>query len=194
MLAAARRLLTQRSLAVPSAGRHQAALAALCMCALLLSACGTAPIRSQDVRSPALARIDKAFAQTVAAAHKDPHAEWHSGWTGNMWVNFWGNNNLGLCYQWQRLVYDGVIDTVHQVGWQATGIVINKGTPHEHHAVLVYDPHRIGEKALLTAARTRPVFVLDAWRRGQADIYRLADWTAMPFWKKVPAQLQSLKR
>lgn len=167
-------------------------LAALCV-VVLLTGCGAAPIRADHLQDPAMQAIDTAFRNTVRAAHDSTKLDWHSGWTGNMWINFWRGNNRGLCYQWQQLVYTGVLPTVRRVGWKAVGVVINQGASHEHHAVIVFDPRRIDEKNLLKAPRSAPAYVLDAWRRGQADVYRLADWLQLAWVVQVPARLQQLQ-
>jgi len=156
---------------------------------LLLGACAGAPLRPSDLHSPALQQIEAAFARTVDAANNDPQRSWHSGWIGNMWVNFRREDNEGLCYQWKNLVYAGVAPTVRKVGWGVTGIVINQGTAHEHHAVLVYDPARSNRATLLSDPTHQRAFVLDAWRRGRPDIYPLADWLKLSWFKEVPARL-----
>ena len=159
----------------------------------LLAACSAVPLRPGQLQNPALRTIHTAFERTVEAAQDDPNIEWHSGWLGNMWVNFWKGDNRGLCYQWQQLVYNGVAPAARRVGWDATGIVINAGTRHEHHAVLVFDPRKVRRDALLTPEGRTHVYVLDAWREGQADIYRLTDWLKLPFAVESTARLQTLQ-
>lgn len=158
---------------------------------LVLSAggCAVQPVEPGSLRDPALAKIHAAFVRTVEAARNDPANRWHSGWTGNIRVNLSGERDLGLCYQWQAWVYRGVLPTVHEVDWHATGIMINFGTKNEHHAVLVFDPKRVDQDKLLASPRDRPVWVLDAWRRGRADMYRLEDWLELPLIVWTPAKL-----
>jgi hypothetical protein len=72
-------------------------------------------------------------------------------------VNFFGGPHRGQCYEWRDLVYDGVIDTVRQVGWTATGLVVSKGTYSEHSAVIVFDPKRVPEDQVLAGGAGRPV-------------------------------------
>jgi hypothetical protein len=86
-------------------------------------------------------------------------------------------------------VHAGVEETVQRVGWQATGIVINRGAEHEHHAVVVYDPGQVTAEHLLAAQPSEPVYVLDAWRRGQADIYVMRDWLQLPITVSVAAEI-----
>jgi hypothetical protein len=173
--------------------RHLGRLAGLLAMLVLLASCSAVPLRPGQLHSPALRIIHAAFQRTVEAAHDDPDIEWHSGWLGNMWVNFWKGDNRGLCYQWQQLVYNGVAPAARRAGWDATGIVINGGTRHEHHAVLVFDPKEVRRDALLTPEGRTHVYVLDAWREGQADIYRLTDWLRLPFAVADTARLQTLQ-
>jgi hypothetical protein len=156
---------------------------------LTLSGCVILPLHHDSIEDPALLEIKTAFANTVEQILNDPEQQWTSGWLGNMWVNFHGDNNRGLCYEWKYRVHAGVIETVAGVNWQATGIVINQGAAHEHHAVIVFDPARISEKDLLSASRKQPVYVLDAWRHGKADIYHLTDWLQLPQTVSVAARI-----
>lgn len=156
---------------------------------LALGGCVILPIQHDAIEDPALLEIRTAFAQTVEQALNDPEQQWTSGWLGNMWVNFHGDNNRGLCYEWKYRVHAGVKDTVARIGWQATGIVINEGAEHEHHAVIVYDPKRVSEQDLLTAPHQQPVYVLDAWRHGKPDIYHLADWLQLAQTVSVAAKV-----
>ena len=157
--------------------------------AVILAGCVILPINQDEINEPALDNIREAMATTVAAALNDPDEEWTSGWLGNMWVNFHKGEQRGLCYQWKYRIHEGVKDTVHKQGWELSGIVINEGAKHEHHAVVVYDPKRITADTLLTATSGQPVYVLDAWRQGQPDIYHLADWLKLPAEVYVAAKL-----
>ena len=154
-----------------------------------ISGCVVLPINHDSIGDPALLKIKTAFSNTVEQTLNDPKQQWTSGWLGNMWVNFHGDQNRGLCYEWKYRVHAGVIKTVTQVGWQSTGIVINQGADHEHHAVIVFDPSRVSEQTLLSAPRNQSIYVLDAWRQGQADIYHLADWLKLPQTVTIAAKI-----
>ena len=156
---------------------------------LLLSACVVMPLERDNINDPALQRIHHAFAKTIDDAFNDPDEQWTSGWLGNMWVNFHEGNQRGLCYQWKYRIHAGVKETVLAQGWQLTGIVINQGADGEHHAVIVYDPERIQKAQLLKASIKQPVYVLDAWRRGQPDIYPVSEWIKLARHHHVPARL-----
>ncbi len=156
---------------------------------LLLSACVVTPLEQDNINDPALQKIHHAFAETITQAFNDPNEEWTSGWLGNMWVNFHEGKQRGLCYQWKYRIHAGVKDTVHAQGWELTGIVINQGADGEHHAVIVYDPTRIKPEQLVSANTAQPVFVLDAWRRGQPDIYPVSEWLKLARHQYVPAKL-----
>ena len=162
------------------------------MSCLLLTACVALPIERENIKEPALQKIHQAFSQTVHEALNDPEEDWTSGWLGNMWVNFHEGRQRGLCYQWKYRVHAGVKSTVLAQGWQLTGIVVNKGADGEHHAVVVYDPKRIKTQQLLAASIDKPVFILDAWRQGQPDIYHLTQWLQLPRHIHIPAQLVNI--
>ncbi len=164
----------------------------LALAAMLVSGCATAPLASTAITDPKLAQIQAAFERTVRQAHANPDVDWLSGWSGNAWVNMAGGSNYGLCYQWRDLVYAGVLPTVRRVGWAAKGIVISQGTINEHHAVVVFDPRRLPLKQVLSASVRQPAYVLDAWRRGRADIYPLHTWLQLPLFLRTPAQLRTL--
>ena len=168
---------------------NRATLATLLL-ALLLTGCAAGPTRPSAMPDAPLARIHAAFEETIAAAHNDSRTTWRSGWLGNAWVNLRGDPNIGLCYQWRDLVYHGVQPTVRQEGWEATGIVISRGTNNEHHAVVVYDPARISENGVMSATASQPVYVLDAWRNGRADIYPISVWLNLPLVVRSPAVLR----
>ena len=142
---------------------------------LLLTGCISLPLHNAGIDDPALQKIATRYEQVIKAAHNDPDTVWQSGWVGNMWIHYSDNTQRGLCYEWKHLVYDGVVDTVHQVGWQARGIAVKEGTAHEHHAVIVFDPKRINADNLLHADYGQ-AYVLDAWLQGKADIFHLRDW------------------
>jgi len=144
--------------------------------ACLLGGCGTTAPLADHTLDPKLASIHTALENVVRACREDQNQDWYSGWTGNMWVNFRKGPARGLCYHWQSSVYEGVLPVVHDVGWEAGGMVINGDTYLEHHVVLVFDPTRIHYDEILETQAPRPVYVLDAWRRGEPDIFTLDDW------------------
>jgi hypothetical protein len=167
-------------------------LAMAALACILVSGCASAPLQSAAMVDPNLAEIQTAFEKTVRQAHTHTDVVWLSGWSGNAWVNMAGGSNYGLCYQWRDLVYAGVLPTVRHTGWAAKGIVINQGTVNEHHAVVVFDPQRLPLEKLLSATAQQPAYVLDAWRRGRADIYALHTWLQLPLFLRSPAQLRTL--
>jgi hypothetical protein len=141
---------------------------------------------------PELRTIHRAFEEAIEEADADPSSSWYSGVAGNFWVNLWGRSNYGLCYQWQEMVFAGVRSTVRSLDWETCGIQVNGGTMHEHHAVLVFDPQLVRTDHLLGPPPAEPVYVLDGWRRGRADIYRLVDWLELPSRIAVPPELEDL--
>jgi len=155
----------------------------------MMSGCVVIPLERDNINEPALQKIHQAFAKTIEAALNDPNEEWTSGWLGNMWVNFHEGSQRGLCYQWKYRVHTGVKETVLAQGWQLTGIVVNQGAKGEHHAVIVYNPQQISSEKLLTANLSQPVFVLDAWRRAEPDIYPVSEWLRLDRHRLVPPKL-----
>lgn len=161
----------------------------LTLLALLYGCAAAPPLRPAQYGHPELVEIHRAFQQAVEDAHQDPNSHWRSGWTGNIIVNTLPDSERGLCYQWQELVYAGVLDTVKRVGWHANGIVINKATRHEHHAVIVFDPKVTDQDHILDSPQSNPAWVLDAWRRGKADIFTVQQWVELPLFKLVPPKI-----
>jgi hypothetical protein len=158
----------------------------LAVMGLALTGCATThPIEIGSIQRPELASIADALEQTVADAHADPDTDWHSGWTGNVVVNWFEGDRMGLCYHWRDQVYDGVAPTCESVGWEAWGVTINRGVKGEHHAVLVFDPE-LGTVQRVLAEREPDAFVLDAWRRGRPDIYPLPEWLSLATIRKGP--------
>ena len=168
---------------------HGLATVLILFVAITLAGCVILPLSKEEMNTPALKNIHAAFARTVTQALNDPNENWTSGWLGNMWVNYHEDRQRGLCYQWKYRVHAGVKKAVHAEGWELTGIVINEGVKHEHHAVVVYDPKRITADKLLKATPRQPVYILDAWRQGQPDIYHMADWLQLPAEVTVAAKL-----
>ena len=155
----------------------------------LAAGCSVAtPLTQHQIREIGLTEIHEAFELTVARAHCDPRLTWHSGWWGNVRVYLGGGDHRGLCYEWQWLIHRGVVEAAKRLGWRSVGITINRGTPAEHHAVLVYDP--MPDRASLPE-RPKGAYVLDAWSRGKADVYSLESWLEKPLLVFVPAQLEA---
>lgn len=168
--------------------------------ALASAACvqGT-PLRERDLPSPALHAIQAAFTRTTDEIKSDPNHTWVSGPWGNRWINGVASIDeslradfRGYCFQWQERVYLGVNTTVRRVGWELCGVRINMNLPHEHHAVLVWDPRVISKDRILAAPRPRPAYVLDAWRHGQPEIFTLDDWEDAAFRHESPVQLEDV--
>ncbi len=176
---------------IPGPGGSADLLASALLC-LVLVGCGHSPLRPDQTTEPALVPIRAAFERTIEQARQNPDVSWQSGWLGNASINLLGGPRRGLCYEWRNLVYAGVIDTVRAVGWDATGVVMSKYTYSEHSAVIVFDPARVPQTEILVADPGRPVYVLDAWRRGQADIYPLHVWLKLPLIVRSPAQIKPL--
>lgn len=144
----------------------------------LLGGCASSAPLVDHTRDPRLARIHAALEDVVRTCKSRQDEDWYSGWMGNAWVNFRKGPARGLCYHWQSAVYDGVLPTVHALGWEAGGLMVHTDSYIEHHVVLVFDPSKIQADKILEAPPPRPVYVLDAWRRGEPDMFKLDDWLA----------------
>ena len=161
---------------------------------LLVGGCTARPDRvdAANAPDPELAEIAASFERAVERLTSADDAVWHDGWTGNIIVNTSNNRgdarHIGLCYQWRDAIYRGVVFDVKGVGWNCGGVAINRGTRHEHHAVLVARPD-LSPQDLLPDPPETGAYVLDAWGRGRADIYRLKDWITLPFFQEVPPEL-----
>ncbi|MEM9372469.1 MAG: hypothetical protein AAGA55_02395 [Planctomycetota bacterium] len=166
--------------------------------AALVGGCvgGPRPVDVASMPDPELTKIATAFDREVERLASADDAVWHTGWGGNIIVNALGNAagsaHIGLCHEWRDAVYRGVVFDVRRAGWNCGGIVINRGTRQEHHAVLVARPD-LGTDALLPVPPTAGAYVLDAWRRGSADIYRLADWIELPLLIETPPELIDMR-
>jgi hypothetical protein len=158
----------------------------------LLAGCSVAPLRRSEMREPELLAIHAAFERAVDTADQNPELNWHSGWMGNILVNLVGGDNQGLCYHWQEWTYQTVSPAVRETGWDVCGIAINVGWSGEHHAVLVWDPRRVARPDLLLEENAAASYVLDPWRRGSADIYRLEEWLTLPLVIHAPAEIEDL--
>ncbi len=160
---------------------------------LALSACAAMikPIKSNNIDG--LQVIHEAYRKTVHSAHNDSSQSWNNGRLGNIIVNINGGEHKGLCYHWQKLVYNGIQPALVKTGWEATGIAINEGSFFEHHAVLVYDPGIIGPNEILEEPYKSNSYVLDPWSSGEPRIYTTADWLKLPLTIKKPARLTRIK-
>ncbi len=158
--------------------------------AIALIGCAAKPGRvvAADTPDPQLVPIAQSFARTVERIRSADDATWHTGWVGNVFVNALGGSNMGLCHEWRDAVFRGVVFDTRAQGWNCFGIAINRGTRHEHHAVLVACAE-LTAGDLLPAPPGRGAYVLDAWSRGRDDIYRLKDWIALPVFQQAPAEL-----
>lgn len=157
----------------------------------LLVGCSANPalIDPATAPDPELAEIAVSFERTVDRLTSAEDADWRAGWFGNVLVNTASDGrSIGLCHQWRDAVYRGVVFDVRRLGWTCGGVTINRGTSHEHHAVLVARPE-LGPSDLLPEPPESGAYVLDAWSRGKADIYRLKDWIELPFFRKTPPAL-----
>ena len=172
--------------------RQRALIFVLLTNLLVLAGCSPAPLRQAEIKEPELRAIHTALEQAVDTADGDQELSWHSGWLGNILVNLFGGDNLGLCYHWQEWTYQTMYPAVRETGWDLCGIAINVDWSGEHHAVLVWDPRRAARVDLLRAEGIAAGYVLDPWRRGSADIYRLEDWLALPLITRAPAEIEDL--
>jgi hypothetical protein len=168
------------------------AVLVLTTAAMAFSGCSARrqPFEPSSLPAPELTSIHRAMRQTIDRLEADPRYEWVSGFWGNIKVNSLGGPTRGLCYEWQEVIYAGVTPTLRDVGWHATGVAVNEGRPGEHHAVVVYDPRIVPEDQLLT--RPTAAYVLDAWKRGEPDIYRLSDWLANEKHPEYAARIERL--
>lgn len=140
------------------------------------------PITQTETR---LDQVVSAYKNVTVGAKEDQHHVWHSGWTGNLRVRLDSTGrHRGLCWEWVLLVYPAVRDAAANCGLGVGTVSKHVGSPTEHHAVIVFDP------CLVPAAEaplgefggvpppfaSGPVWVLDPWRTGQADVFYLGDW------------------
>lgn len=148
------------------------------------------PLPEDALQEPALGEIHRAMRLAVERARADPHVTWHAGWSGNMVVNALGGTHKGLCYDWQQLVYTAVTPAARRVGWKAVGLAAGEGLSWEHHAVIVYDPARCEPARLLEGPPH--AYVLDAWRRGRADVFILSQWLECEQSPRVSPRIEDL--
>ena len=158
-----------------------------------LSACAlnVKPINNININE--LKIIQRTYQNTISAAHTDNERTWNNGRLGNIIVNVNGGANRGLCYHWQKLVYNGIQPALAKTGWKATGIAINEGSFFEHHAVLVYDPSMIQLKNILKDPYKTRSYVLDPWSSGEPRVYTTADWLKLPVTIKQGARLTQVR-
>jgi hypothetical protein len=161
---------------------------------LLAAAAGCAPqpLRPHQFYDPDLCAIRDRYVEVVRDALNDPDVAWHAGPVGNVVVNHARPDHLGLCYDWQELVYEQLLPIVDERGWRMIGIKINEDTDHEHHAVVVFDPYQVRADAILASPETAPAWVLEPWRRGRADVYLVRDWLDLAWRRDVPPALERL--
>jgi len=160
---------------------------------LTLQACVAVPVQVVSQDNGPLVEIQAVFESLLQQGSGVESGQiWHSGWLGNIMINALGGSNRGLCHHWQQRVYDGVQPTVSRLGWHAEGVVINRRTYFEHHAVLVYDPQEVSNTDLLEGRSRDRAWVLDGWRRGQPDVYTLEQWLTLPLVHKVEMQIETL--
>jgi hypothetical protein len=161
--------------------------------AMFASGCSsTRPMSPEEMTEPALVQIHAALVDAVEWAGTNDEIDWTSGWTGNAIANATDDTTLGLCFEWQELVWEFARPVTERVGWRADGIAINYDTWSAHHAVVVWDPKRVDRTALLDQPLGAPVYVLDAWRRGEPDIHPLAAWIDIPIFVMSPPMLEDL--
>ena len=154
-----------------------------------LAACAS-PTRVTEGAPEGLRSIVAAFSQTVEVARRDQDVTWVHGWDGNDRIAAEGGGNLrGLCYEWQELVYRSVGPVAARVGWRASMIAVNEDWFSEHHAVMVHD-RNLGDPHDVLARRSTEAWVLDPWIHGEAEVYRLQDWLAIPWIVFAPARIE----
>lgn len=167
-------------------------ISAILLLSGILQACSLHSTHLTTMPDKGLEPVLSAYRQTVRAAHDDERYTWNNGRIGNIFVNMDTENQRGLCFHWQKLVYLGIQDALHTTGWRASGIAINEGTFFEHHAVLVYDPDQIKFYDILTKPYKTNIYVLDPWSSGEPRIYHLKDWVELPATKILPARLTTV--
>lgn len=153
-----------------------------------------------SITDPALSEIVNAYKDAVRRAHDDPDVDWHAGWLGNLWVNFSGRRDAGLCWEWRDLVDGAVRPAAKAHGWEVLGIHVFRGTPSEHNAVVVFDPRQVRRDTLLPkdsrgdllrrAGPPAAAWVLDPWRSGKARVYALDEWVAEARRRRWPVGLE----
>lgn len=155
-----------------------AAAGVVCAAWVFAGGCSRGPTPTRTDIDPDLAKIAAVYAATVEGLHRRRGETWYHGWHGNILPNTLGETfgQKGLCYQWQEEVWRGVQPALKETGWRGVGIAANVGHWTEHHVVAVYDPVRIGREEILTRASPRPVWVLDPWHTGRAEVYTLEEW------------------
>lgn len=165
---------------------------ALLLITSILHACSLHSTHLTSVPEKGLEPILSAYRQTVRHAHENDQYSWNNGRIGNIFVNMDAENQRGLCFHWQKLVYIGIQDALTATGWRASGIAINEGSFFEHHAVLIYDPGQIKFYDILNNTDKSTLYVLDPWSSGEPRIYRLKDWLALPVTHILPARLTTV--
>jgi len=151
---------------------------------LLLAGCSTgpSPIKPTETR---LYSVVSAYELAVREAHEDVEFVWHSGWHGNLRVKLdVTGRHRGLCWEWALLTFSHVQETAVKNGFSIGTVSKYVDSFAEHHAIMVFDQSIISpDQAMIVnatgvpdALREGPVWVLDPWKSGQADIFDLHDW------------------
>lgn len=159
---------------------QQTALALILLWAALTAGCAATTARS-PADPPQLAKVQKAFEQIVEEVYSRQDQVWHHGDFGNIAIYWGGQKQYGWCHDWQEVVYTGITPTMHAIGWKADRINVGVGTPKEHHAVLIYDPKQLNRHAISKTHKQVEAYVLDAWLKGQASIFKLEDWLNLSY-------------
>ncbi len=142
---------------------------------LVIAGCAGSRQPVAHTEDPPLYLIQRAFADAVADAHNDGIV-WHSGWLGNLMVAAAPDQNAGKCIDWQELAYHAVYDEARRWGWEVWFVRVNPRTIFEHNATVVFDGDVMTVDDVRCAEPDAPVYVLDGWARGEADVYQLNDW------------------
>jgi hypothetical protein len=166
--------------------------ALLALSASAVATCAAPPLGPTQIAEPALVSIHTAYVEAVDWARTNGAIDWRSGWSGNAVVHLTDDRTLGLCHEWQQLVWERVRPATLEAGWQIDGISANDGTWSVHRAVVVWDPAHLDRDDLLTAPTTAPAYVLDPWRRGEPDVYTVADWVDIPLLTFTDPRLEDL--
>ncbi len=156
---------------------------------LLLSGCARARVAHLPEGREGWEAIDRAYVSAVQGAYECSSEQWQNGWFGNIRVNYFPGA-VGLCYQWQDLVFRAVAPETCASLWVLRGIQVNRGNANEHHAVVVYGV----ELAPRTVSDLPPdqAWVLDPWLRGAADVYVLGNWLRARPGKGADAEFEAL--
>jgi len=151
---------------------------------LVLAGCssGPSPIKPTE---PRLNPVVAAYELAIREAHDDVEFVWQSGWLGNLRVKLdVTGRHRGLCWEWALLTFSHVQEGAVKNGFSIGTISKHVGSFAEHHAIMVFDQSIISpDQAMIVnatgvpdALREGPVWVLDPWKSGRADIFDLHGW------------------